>query len=188
MVYTDRPALTFWSNYIKAKADKDPDTAPSGIQRKPEGGAPDKNPALINKALQYLKEYGVTKKLEDIGFYGIRDWSRRPYVGAVHVWYPQREPWKILKRLSAFRISGDNKPHDPNDGLKNVHVCGEAYSDYQGFIEGALRSSEHVLHTMMPEKFRSTPTPWLCGPKCIDSDNHESEFKRLQGLKTCEKT
>jgi hypothetical protein len=26
-----------------------------------------------------------------------------------------------------------------------LHVCGEAYSDYQGFIEGALRSAAEVL-------------------------------------------
>jgi monoamine oxidase len=26
-----------------------------------------------------------------------------------------------------------------------VHVCGEAYSDYQGFIEGALRSAARAI-------------------------------------------
>lgn len=26
-----------------------------------------------------------------------------------------------------------------------LHVCGEAYSDYQGFVEGALRSAAEVL-------------------------------------------
>lgn len=33
-------------------------------------------------------------------------------------------------------------------GAKNVHICGEAYSDYQGFIEGALRSAEDVLESL----------------------------------------
>ena len=30
-------------------------------------------------------------------------------------------------------------------GRTNVHICGDAYSDYQGFIEGALRSAGRVL-------------------------------------------
>ena len=34
-----------------------------------------------------------------------------------------------------------------------LHVCGEAYSDYQGFIEGALRSAAEVL-TSAPFEIR----------------------------------
>jgi monoamine oxidase len=175
MVYTDRPALTFWSNYIKAS--KDSKTIPSGIQSKPDIFPPDENLPLIKKALQYLKENGVRKDLGDIEFYGIRDWGRRPYVGAAHSWYPQRKPWEILKRLSAF---GSN---DNVEGLKNIHICGEAYSDYQAFIEGALRSSAHVLHTINRKMFPSTPTPWLCDKKCSYTDP-ASEMKRLKGDKS----
>lgn len=29
--------------------------------------------------------------------------------------------------------------------MKNLHICGEAYSDYQGWVEGALRSADLVL-------------------------------------------
>jgi hypothetical protein len=28
---------------------------------------------------------------------------------------------------------------------KNVHICGEAYSDFQGFIEGGLRTASGVV-------------------------------------------
>ena len=38
--------------------------------------------------------------------------------------------------MTAFWLDG---------GATNVHVCGDAYSDYQGFIEGALRSAGRVL-------------------------------------------
>jgi monoamine oxidase len=30
-------------------------------------------------------------------------------------------------------------------GPTNVHICGEAFSDFQGFMEGALRSAQHAL-------------------------------------------
>jgi monoamine oxidase len=170
LVYTDRPASGFWSSYIQHKApeqgqqgEPSAGTKPfvfGGVQSEPEQDVPGKNVHLINKALQYLKAYGVTLLPDDIEYYGIRDWGREPYIGAAHAWYPERQSWKILKRLSAF-APGDAY----SDGVreKNVlHVCGEAYSDYQAFIEGALRSAEHVLHTCFPKAFTNTPTHWLC--------------------------
>ena len=174
MVYTDRPATTFWSNYINpgeesqrakdAKSfEREKSIIASGIQRKPEQGKPNQNGRLINKALQYLNEYGVKKKKEDIEFYGIRDWGREPSLGAAHAWYPERKSWEILRRLSSFAIGSykhDEVKHSKDQ--RTIHVCGEAYSDYQAFIEGALRSSDHVLHNIYPRVFRDTPTRWLC--------------------------
>ena len=37
------------------------------------------------------------------------------------------------------------KAFDFGSGAKNVHIVGEAYSDYQGFIEGALNTCELAL-------------------------------------------
>jgi monoamine oxidase len=33
-------------------------------------------------------------------------------------------------------------------GHNNLHICGEAYSGYQGFIEGALQSAEDVINVI----------------------------------------
>ncbi len=41
-----------------------------------------------------------------------------------------------MRRLAAIR--------DLYDGGAGIHVCGEAYSDYHGFIEGALRSATYA--------------------------------------------
>ncbi len=41
-----------------------------------------------------------------------------------------------MKSLTAFSLDG---------GPPAVHVCTDAYSDHQGFIEGALRSTARVL-------------------------------------------
>jgi hypothetical protein len=153
LLYTDRPASTFWGNYVQ----------PSGAQSEPEVGGPDDNPRLVNKVLQYLSEHGVKNKgPEDIVFYGIRDWSREPYLGANHSWRPERQSWQILKKLSGFPLGHNPKTEAEN----NVHICGEAYSDYHGFIEGALRSAAHVLHKIDQGTFPGTPTPWLCDMPC----------------------
>ena len=34
------------------------------------------------------------------------------------------------------------------NGFLPLHVCGEAYSDYQGFIEGALRSAAKAIDSI----------------------------------------
>jgi len=194
LVYTDRPATGFWSNYIRhdppqahqqAKAPGTSDPSLSGMQNEPEQGDPCENVRLINKALQYLKAYGVTLQPDDIEFYGIRDWGREPYRGAAHAWYPERPSWQFLKRLSAFAPGKDYAKG--NLGDKVLHICGEAYSDYQAFIEGALRSAEHVLHTIDRKAFPRTPTPWLCDETCSYSDSKDAkrENARLRGKEDC---
>ncbi|MFX6899666.1 hypothetical protein ABTH92_21070, partial [Acinetobacter baumannii] len=40
------------------------------------------------------------------------------------------------------------KAFDFGSGARNLHIVGEAYSDYQGFIEGALNSAELALATL----------------------------------------
>jgi len=64
------------------------------------------------------------------------DWSRAPNYGGWHTWKVHAEPWVVRQNLCK-----------PFAGL-NVYVCGEAYSCEQGWIEGALRSTERVLQTI----------------------------------------
>jgi monoamine oxidase len=66
----------------------------------------------------------------------VMDWSQEP-AGAGwgwHTWEPCVEPWVVRKRL--------------RQPFKGVHVCGEAFSCEQGWIEGALRSAEMVLQDL----------------------------------------
>ena len=83
--------------------------------------------------------------------YGIRDWSAPPFGGAAHVWLPGERADKAESStatgcpLIAFSLRGR-----ANEGYaRNVHVCGEAYSGFQGFIEGALRTAEEVVETIV---------------------------------------
>ncbi len=75
-------------------------------------------------------------------YYGIRDWGKPPYGAACHSWKPGAQSWKVLEKLKAFSLTNNNEN-------KIFHICGEAYCDYNGFIEGSLRSSDDVLETIM---------------------------------------
>lgn len=80
--------------------------------------------------------------------YGIRDWSAPPFGGAAHFWLPRSHcvtPTATSRDvLIAFGLQGRE------GGVENVHICGEAYSDFQGFIEGALRTAEEVVEAILP--------------------------------------
>lgn len=61
------------------------------------------------------------------------DWGSENYGGGWHVWEPGVKSERIMAWLQ--------KP-DPS---RAIHVCGEAFSAYQGWAEGSLSSAEAML-------------------------------------------
>lgn len=146
MLYTDHPANEYWKTLLKD---------PSHHTRAEVHENWADNPPLAGTLTHYLmyekgrelRRQSGTKELVSVDqetawdkliAYGIRDWSKPPFGAAFHCWNPGVESWEVRKRLTAF---GLRKGH--RDG--NVHICGEAYSDYQAFVEGALRSAAEVV-------------------------------------------
>jgi len=66
------------------------------------------------------------------------DWTerRRNFGGGWHTWNVHERPWQVMRSLIR-----------PLEGL-NVHICGEAFSTDQGWVEGALQSAELVLRAL----------------------------------------
>jgi phytoene dehydrogenase-like protein len=137
LLYTDRPANAYWTPYIQA----------------PHEGAQVNTPASLKRelaaqllALETERETGPQESYKtqidtmeaSIAAFAIRDWSKPPFGAASHAWQPGINVPDAIDRLKAFSLVGQ-------PGRDNVHVCGEAYSDYQGFIEGSLRSAAKTI-------------------------------------------
>lgn len=118
MVYADWPCINFWGRYV-----------PAQYQDKAQINSDPELPLAFAHRMKIAPEAILT--------YGIRDWTRDPYGAAGHLWRPGVEPWDISAKLEAFSLTS----HAPG----NVHICGEAFSDYQGFMEGAIRSADRAL-------------------------------------------
>ncbi len=118
MVYADRPYINFWSKYV---------TGDYQAQAELDG-----NPEL---PLQFARQLGLDP--HEIIACGIRDWGREPYAAACHLWKPGVKSWEVMEALMAFPLNGGAAP--------NIHICGEAFSDYQGFMEGAVRTAHRVM-------------------------------------------
>ena len=135
MAYTDRPASVFWSNYVPPGEQQD-------VTRSDQSTLQDAFwDRLKRKLVQYINQTGdVHISVRDILWCGIRDWGRAPFSGANHAWRPERLYWVVMRRLADMKVEGCEA---------RIHVCGEAYSDYHGFIEGPLRSSYYVLRRIL---------------------------------------
>jgi monoamine oxidase len=118
MVYADRPSINFWSKYVTGD-----------YQAQAEVGGNAELP------LQFARQLGLDPR--EILAYGIRDWGLEPYGAACHLWKPGVQSWKVIEALTAFPLIEGAAPV--------IHICGEAFSDYQGFMEGAVRTAHRVM-------------------------------------------
>ena len=100
----------------------------------------------LKNALEPLVDVHATRAAQrkDLGDYAIRDWSRPPYGAASHAWIPGADALAVMATLRAFSLDGGTG--------QNIHVAGEAFSDFQGFIEGALRSATSVIDAIAPAR------------------------------------
>jgi hypothetical protein len=152
MLYMDRPSAAFWANYVPRPTQDDidelcrPKIDPEKAteQEKDDADREAREVATLrarikSRFVEYVNENeGQKITPDDIIWCGIMDWGREPYGAASHAWRPNREYWNTLAQLADWTVDVEGKP-------AHIHVCGEAYSDYHAFIEGALRSSVHVL-------------------------------------------
>jgi monoamine oxidase len=141
MVYGDPPSMNYWTPFVQ----------------KPEHLKAELNLdcRLVEGYLQYLRSNPtstdakeIKAEAELISCFGIRDWSKEPFEAGCHIWKPGVRVEEAIKELTAFSLNGslNGTYHGAPPSNRNVHICGEAYSDFQGFIEGGLRTALQVIN------------------------------------------
>jgi monoamine oxidase len=104
---------------------------------------------MVEYSQKQLREiHGNQIKIPDPYVSAFYDWGDDPYGGGYHAWaggFGVPLPWEAAKRI-----------RQPVVGVP-VHVCGEAYSDQQAWVEGALCTAE----LMLKEHFGMDPPAWL---------------------------
>ena len=154
LLYMDRPATEYWKHYItepdkhdRAEVDQNGKIVEAfalfvardvkrllgrdSVLKLTQAGERMFNDLTLDEAAAHIRQSITT--------YGIRDWARAPYGAANHGWQPGVRSWKVMEAFKAF---------DFGCGAKNIHIVGEAYSDYQGFVEGALNTAELALEVI----------------------------------------
>jgi Flavin containing amine oxidoreductase len=173
MLYTDRPGTQFWTDYLvhpsedgaeEGKRVTEQESAVTWWWRtdaketKCYGKMIEKfqNDRLLRRFIQYVRENSAEDITPDrLLVAGMRDWGLPPFGGAAHAWRPGSKSWETLKYLQAFKLTKQSR-------TSRLHVCGEAYSKYHGFIEGALWSTQDVVCVICKE------LKWPC-PATVDA-------------------
>ena len=136
MVYGDSPSMNYWKPFVQQKE-----------HLKAEVNL---DQGLVEGYLQYLRSNPnntdvreIKAEAELISCFGIRDWSREPFEAGCHIWKTGVRVEEAMKELTAFSLYGASLSD------KNIHICDEAYSDFQGFIEGSLRTALKVIKNII---------------------------------------
>ncbi len=132
MVYGDPPTMNYWTPFVQQKEHI---KAELNLDQR-----------LVEGYLQYLRSNldnrdakEIEAEAEFISCFGIRDWSHEPFEAGCHIWKAGVRAEEAIKELTAFSLQHASPSN------KNIHICGEAYSDFQGFIEGSLRTALQVI-------------------------------------------
>ena len=89
--------------------------------------------AMVEFAQHQVREMHGQINLPDPYTALYHDWSDDPYGGGWHEWKAGVEYYKFMPKI--------RKPVSSED----VYICGEAYSNNQGWVEGALQTTEKML-------------------------------------------
>jgi monoamine oxidase len=156
--YTDEWAADYWrpleadENWrppVDAKY-RTTTKAPFAGPKRANGFIPKQAPRLlVEQAQKQIREvHGNQIQIPEPYVSAFYDWSEDPYGGGYHAWtggYTNPKPWDAAKRM---RRPFKEVP---------VSICGEAYSDQQAWVEGALCSAELMLqeyfHLSYPTNF-----------------------------------
>jgi monoamine oxidase len=87
---------------------------------------------MVQTAQEQVKEVHGLKFVPEPYTAVYHDWGEDPYGAGWHAWKAGEKFWEIMPYMRG--IPGEK-----------VHVCGEAYSIGQGWVEGALQTAELML-------------------------------------------
>lgn len=128
--YNDGIAVDFWEGFYPHSAfDRIKETFTNEKQYIREHVLPERMSKELTKELSELHAITVPSPTKAL----FQNWNDDPYGAGWHLWNPHNQSWVVVPRI-----------RHPIAGV-NLYICGEAYSDHQGWVEGALQTAEKML-------------------------------------------
>ncbi len=100
---------------------------------------------MVEEIQRQLKEMHGARFAPEPFAAAYKDWGEDPFGGGVNFWNIHAKSWEVIPKIAK------PKAEVP------VYICGEAYSNGQGWVEGALETAEIVLQT----HFHLPPAEWV---------------------------
>lgn len=123
---------------FKGMAVKDKAAAPAAGPTEPDSEwqrykAPDEMVREVARQLGVVHGLTYTPQVQEAAF---RDWGDDPFGGGWNSWNIGVRSWEVKHQIT-----------QPLAG-RPLYICGEAYSDAQGWVEGALQTADYVLEKL----------------------------------------
>ncbi len=135
MIYNDGAHDEFWAGFQDAG---DPNASKRFVAQ----------PALVEELGSQLAQMHNRTDLPAPAEVVYRRWAPEGiYGGAYHTWKPGTRPWETTEKMIQ-PLAQENLP---------LYICGEAYSQAQGWIQGALETAEDVLARMGKSRLGDDP-------------------------------
>lgn len=148
LIYDDGQNLEYWAGLRQSEAvfqGARAEGATPGSDNWNQNQAPKLMVDEIHRQLKIM--HGVEDRADIPEPYAAayRDWGEDPYGGGANFWH---------LHVDSHQVSTDIL--QPKPGVP-AYVCGEAYSHFQGWVEGPLRTAEKMLEM----HFGMSPPSWL---------------------------
>ena len=89
---------------------------------------------MVNEVMKQLREvHGAEVQIPEPYVTYFKDWTEDPFGAGYHAW----KAGTSVKDVMPYMRQPDPK--------ERIHICGEAYSDQQGWVEGAFCEAEKML-------------------------------------------
>ena len=131
--YSELEEADFWSTLQRLGQKFD-----SSLQREHPELLPASKP-LLKEFIEQLKKVFNTDDIPEVLLTSYRSWDGKNNQYGVHLWGLGVDDREIMKKAA--------KPMEN----KNLYLCNEAWSGYQGWVEGALMSTEKVLQHLQTQ-------------------------------------
>jgi monoamine oxidase len=118
--YNDISTVPFWKGLEKGETFDGPADARASV-------------LVVEEGHRQVMKLHAQRELPEPYAAAYRDWGEDPFGGGWHSWKPGFRYDQIIPRMT----------HPAQD--ERVYICGEAYSNNQGWAEGALETAEQML-------------------------------------------
>jgi hypothetical protein len=134
--YNDMRSVTFWQALEKHNDEKFTTRATRLVKATNSTYAnyEHASKAMVAEVMSQVRElHGPSIEIPEPYTSAFKDWTEAPFGGGYHAWKAGYKVWEVMP---AIRHPFENE---------RIFVTGSAYSDQQGWVEGALCVAEHVM-------------------------------------------
>ncbi len=144
--YNDMRTVTFWKALEKGEKYQTKETRLVKAQNSLYPDYDHGTKVMVEEVMKQVRElHGEAIEVPAPYTSAYKDWSKDPYGGGYHAWKSDCKVWEVMPYI--------RQPYED----ERIFIAGEAYSDQQGWVEGAFCVTEHIMR----EKYGLECPDWL---------------------------